>query len=236
MLIGERIDRAAPRVDHHERSPGRGTELAKTVPMGILDSILGTDKPRREPQSMRPRGPQQGRSEDAVAVERYRYMLKTAPPETLEQAHAEAFARLTPEQRRMALTTLANATPPGERASAQQISPDDPQAMGRLATRAEMRQPGFMERTFGGGGGGGGFGGSLLGSFAMGFVGSMVAQSFLSSMGGWGDAHAATPDAAPEGGSDGSDGSGFGGGPEGDGAVEGDFDAGDFDGGDFGDF
>lgn len=194
--------------------------------MGILDSILGTDKPRRPPQHTMP---MEGRSEDAIAVERYRYMLKTAPPETLEQAHAEAFSRLTPEQRRMALASLASATPENERQAAQQVSADDPQAMGRLATRAEMRQPGFMERTFGAGGG---FGGSLLGSFAMGFVGSMVAQTFLSSMGGLGDAHAAT-----EGGADGGDGSGSGSGPEADGddgAVEGDFDAGDFDGGDFG--
>jgi hypothetical protein len=29
---------------------------------------------------------------DEQAIARYRYMLKTAPPETIEQAHAEAFA------------------------------------------------------------------------------------------------------------------------------------------------
>jgi hypothetical protein len=32
---------------------------------------------------------------DEAAVERYRYMLRTAPPETIELAHAEAFAKLT---------------------------------------------------------------------------------------------------------------------------------------------
>ena len=36
-----------------------------------------------------------GRDPDEVAVERYRYMLRTAPPETLEHAHAEAFAKLS---------------------------------------------------------------------------------------------------------------------------------------------
>lgn len=112
-------------------------------------------------------------------------MLKTAPPETVEQAHAEAFSRLTPDQRRQVLGELANAAPPEERAFAEATSPEDPRRMGRLATRTEMRQPGFMERTFGGGGGLG-FGASLLGSFAMGFVGSMVAQSFFASMGGFG--------------------------------------------------
>ena len=43
----------------------------------------------------------QGQAGDEQAIERYRYMLNTAPPETIEQAHAEAFARLTPEQRRL---------------------------------------------------------------------------------------------------------------------------------------
>src|SRR4029453_19468509 len=45
----------------------------------------------------------QAQSADEQAIARYRYMLKTAPPETIEQAHAEAFAQLTPEQRRQGL-------------------------------------------------------------------------------------------------------------------------------------
>ena len=190
--------------------------------MGILDRLrgMGVQRPVEAPVS------------DEQAIERYRYMLRTAPPETIEQAHAEAFARLTPEQRRMALSTLAEASPPHERAATQAVSADDPRAMGRLATRAEMREPGFMERTFGAGGAaGGGFGGSLLGSFAMGFVGSMVAQSFLSSMGGGlADAQHA-PATEANGASDASDA------PPGD--EGGDFDGadmgeGDFDGGDMG--
>lgn len=121
---------------------------------------------------------------DAQAIERYRYMLRTAPPETLEQAHAEAFAKLTPEQRRTVLAQLTDAAPAAERASVAATPPDDPQALARVATRAEVRQPGLMERTLGGGMG---FGASLLGSFAMGFVGSMVAQSFMSAIGGFGE-------------------------------------------------
>ena len=42
-------------------------------------------------------------SDDARALERYRYLLRTAPPETVEQVHAEAFARLTPSQRQQGL-------------------------------------------------------------------------------------------------------------------------------------
>jgi hypothetical protein len=85
-------------------------------------------------------------SEDEQAVERYRYMLRTAPPEAIEQAHAEAFARLTPEQRRLALQELSATVPERERAGAS----SDPQSLARMATRAEMRQPGTLERAFGG--------------------------------------------------------------------------------------
>ena len=40
-------------------------------------------------------GPGQQQMTDQQAVERYRYLLQTAPPEAIEQAHAEAFSRLT---------------------------------------------------------------------------------------------------------------------------------------------
>ena len=99
-------------------------------------------------------------TEDQQAIERYRYLLRTAPPEKVEQAHAEAFAKLTPEQRQQVLTGLSQSgeTPAG----------DDPQSLARAATRAEMRQPGFMERTFGGAGAGGGRGGMGMGGMVMG--------------------------------------------------------------------
>jgi hypothetical protein len=127
---------------------------------------------------------------DEQAVERYRYMLRTAPPEMIEQAHEEAFAKLTPEQRRLALQQLTSAAPPEE---AQRAS-DDPRSLARLATRTELRQPGMLERLFGSGsigrgygsgigGAGSGFGsmlaGSLLGSIAGTFIGSAIAESFF---------------------------------------------------------
>ena len=111
-------------------------------------------------------------------MERYRYMLRTAPPETLEQAHAEAFAKLTPDQRRKVLEDLGNAMPAAERPTS-----DDPQALARMATRAEMRQPGTMERVLGGGRGGMGMGGVIAGSLLAGvagaFVGTAIADAFL---------------------------------------------------------
>jgi len=143
--------------------------------MGILDRILGRDKaPKQE---------QQGQPADDQAIARYRYLLKTAPPETVEQAHAEAFARLTPEQRRMVLQQLSASVPEAERAAVASGGAD-PQALARMATRAEVRQPDIMEQTFGRMGGGVGLGGLMAGSFlstiAGTVIGSMIAQQFLS--------------------------------------------------------
>ena len=48
---------------------------------------------------------------DEQAIARYRYLLRTAPPEQIEQAHAEAFAQLTADQRQQVLAQLAAAVP-----------------------------------------------------------------------------------------------------------------------------
>lgn len=159
--------------------------------MGFLKRLFGggDDEGRSRPE-LRPRQGYQDageQSEDQRAVERYRYMLRTAPPETLEEAHAEAFARLTPEQRRMVLEELSAEMPERERMAAERAG-DDPRALARAATRAEMRQPGTLERTFSGlngrpGFGGVGMGGLMAGGFFSSFagviVGSMIAQSFF---------------------------------------------------------
>jgi hypothetical protein len=192
--------------------------------MGLLNRLFGT-----QPESPQP-GPSAPGS-DAYALERYRYMLQTAPPETIEQAHAEAFEKLDVQQRRRVLAELAKGAPPDERSSIERLSADDPRAVARVATRAEIRQPGTMERTLGAAPGLG-FGASLLGSFAAAFAGSMVANSFFSALGGFdgfgGDAPEAAEGAnAAEETAGADDGSLAGVGDLGDGA-------GDFDGGDFG--
>jgi hypothetical protein len=162
--------------------------------MGILGRKFGGEPVSKEGHTTAQQGVQ---SSDQQAIERYRYMLRTAPPETIEQAHAEAFARLTPEQRRMVLEQLRAEAPPAERAAVMQGG-DNPQSLARMATRAEVRQPGTMERMFGRAGGGAGFGGmlagSLLGSIAGTVIGSMVAQQFFANhvgpnLGGAEDAH-----------------------------------------------
>ena len=120
-------------------------------------------------------------SPDEQALARYRYMLKTAPPETIEQAHAEAFAQLTPAQRRQVLEAMRDEVPPAERAMAEQGGAT-PEALARMATRAEIRKPGSTERMFGQAGGaslGGLMAGSLLSSIAGAVIGSMIAQQFF---------------------------------------------------------
>jgi hypothetical protein len=149
--------------------------------------------------------------DDRQAIDRYRYLLRTAPPEDIERAHTEAFERLTPEQRRMVLDELARQVPDSE------VTGDDPASLARMATRAEMRAPGTMERTFASVPGPG-VGGMFLATLAGAFVGSAIADSFFDDSGS----------AA----SDGSD-------ADADVASEdsgGDFGGGDFGGGDFGGF
>ena len=117
--------------------------------MGLFDKLRERFAPPatqgHTPGYAAPRGAgapgRQSKDPDEAAVERYRYMLRTAPPETIEQAHAEAFAKLTPEQRRKVLADVSAELPPGERATS-----DDPRSLARMATRAEMRNPGTLER------------------------------------------------------------------------------------------
>ena len=125
----------------------------------------------------------QGDVDDGTAVQRYRYLLRTAPPEQVEQVHAEAFARLTPAQRQQVLEGLAADVPPGERVAAA----DDPQSLARMATRAEMRRPGTLERVFGGAGvgTGGALVGGLLAGVATAVVGSVLVDSLFDT--GFGD-------------------------------------------------
>jgi hypothetical protein len=186
--------------------------------MGFLDRLLGRStgpesRPRQDASASSPAAP--GELTDEQALERYRYLVRTAPPDAIEQAHEEAFARLTPEQRRQALRDLSAAVPEHERTGG-----DDPRSLARMATRAETNRPGTVERAFGGGGGM--LGGSLLGSFAAAFAGSLVAQALFSEYGGEEAGAEAGGGAEGEPGDAGADTGG------------GDFGGGDFGGGDIG--
>lgn len=200
--------------------------------MGIFDKLFGSEEATEQQQSRRQveSQPLTGHSRDEQALARYRYMLQTAPPETIEQAHTEAFARLTPEQRHLVLQELNANAPEAERTQAKA----DPQSLARMATRAEIRQPGTMERAFGRVGGGAGMGGMMAGSFLSSIagvvVGSAIAQSFFGGSGFEGGAQQDTNeagDAHQDSGQDAGDETAA----DMDGDVGGDF--GDFGGGDF---
>src|SRR5690349_10500739 len=163
-------------------------------PMGLFDKLRERLAPSAPAQghgarAAAPAGRPGGAAKDPdeAAVERYRYMLRTAPPETIEQAHAEAFAKLTPEQRQRVLHELTREIPEAERPAAARAA-NDPYQLARVATRAEIRQPGVMERVFGGMGAapasaglgmGGLLAGGFLGSMAGTVLGSMIAQHFF---------------------------------------------------------
>jgi hypothetical protein len=170
--------------------------------MGLLDRLFGRRRdeaerprhpvPQRPPSSPVGSGAPAPQDPDRAAIERYRYMLRTAPPDQLEEAHAEAFAKLDPDQRRQVLQQLSSVVPASEG------SADDPRSLARAATRAEVRQPGTLVQIFNGpagygsygggirgGGFGGGFGGGLGGGFGGGFGGGMgLGGTLLTSVAG----------------------------------------------------
>jgi hypothetical protein len=154
--------------------------------MGFLDRLFGTDE---RTQTLPPPAAQRGttqRTPDEIAVERYRYLLRTAPPETIEQVHREAFAKLTDEQRAIIYEELSKGAGTGERPLS-----SEPATLARAATRAEFRQPGTMERAFGGAttdangvqrsgpSFGAMVGSSLLGTVAGYVIGSALVSAFL---------------------------------------------------------
>ena len=113
--------------------------------MGFLDKLLGREPlqqqqrtapaPTGQPyQVPSPRGG--ASSEDERASARYKYLLRTADPEDIERVHAEAFGKLSPEQRQMVLQRLTEDLPENERPRS-----DQPADLARSATRADEDPP-----------------------------------------------------------------------------------------------
>ena len=156
--------------------------------MGFLDFILGRKEQSPTGHPAHRSGGAPARSDDEIAVERYQYLLRTAPPETIEQVHTEAFSKLTDEQRDILFRQLTENVPPSER-------PADaaPATLAQAATRAELREPGTLTRSFGnqnGMGFGGMMGSSLLGTVAGFVIGSALVSAFMPMNGGGTDAGA----------------------------------------------
>lgn len=101
--------------------------------MGLLDRLF-----RRPPG---PSAAPPATGEEALA--RWRYLLGTAPPETLTGAHADGLAALGPDARTdvvQRLRTALSSLEPGA------VVPADQAVLVRAAARAERRAPGFLER------------------------------------------------------------------------------------------
>lgn len=157
--------------------------------MGFLDRLFGTEQDAA-PATSRRRPP----NEDERAVERYRYLLRTAPPETIEQVHAEAFSRLSESQRALVYEELSKGSATGERPLS-----SEPATLARAATRKEMRDPGSLERSLARPSFGAMVGSSLLGTVAGYVIGSALVSAFLPWDGG------ASSDASGDSGSDAGD-------------------------------
>ena len=168
--------------------------------MGFLDRLFGPDEVA--PAATR----REATDDDQRAIERYRYLLRTAPPETIEEVHREAFSKLTEEQRAVIYEELSKGAGTGERPLS-----SEPATLARAATRAEMRKPGTLESSFSnpayrGPGFGSMIASSLIGTVAGYVIGSALVSAFLPwDDGGAGDAGA---DSGADAGDAGADASG----------------------------
>jgi len=206
--------------------------------MGFLDRLFRRDEQGSTSQARTAptaHGAAPQRTDDEIAVERYQYLLRTAPPETIEQVHTEAFAKLTDQQRDLFVQRLTENATPSER-------PADaaPATLAKAATRAELREPGTLERTLGRQGQGGlGFGGmvgsTILGTVAGYVIGSALVSAFMPDPGA---TDAAASDSGTDSGGDSandtSTDAGADTGADSGADSGGDFGGGDFGGGDFG--
>ena len=165
--------------------------------MSFLEQLFGGGQQRQEYQDFVNRyeqgAPWEGIS-NQEAMSRYQQVARQLPPQEYEQAAQEAFARMTPEQRRQLAQMLQ------QQARQQQVNfPDlnqdgiddrlqDPRAFAQVTSRMEQQQPGMLEQLLGGGGGGAGGGaGEMLNNplakAALAGIAAMAAQRFLSGQG-----------------------------------------------------
>lgn len=176
-----------------------GTDWRDVV-RSAADKLTGDDRNRRSEQppvtqpsgqhtqaqqpsgqhswAQQPYGRQRGPVDaDKVAIAKYDHLLRTAPPERLEQVHHDAFARLTPAQRQEVRNRLNSHLPPNEH-----LRDDSAAGLARAATRSEVQRPGIMRRVLGGRGGAFAGGAAVgAGAMALGGIGAAVAGAAVMS-------------------------------------------------------
>ena len=140
--------------------------------MGFLDRLFRTERGAGQTAAAGPdeaSGAEAAEAVDVRVLERYRLLLGTAPTETIEAVHREAFELLTDDQRALVYEGLSAGAGTGERPLS-----SEPATLARAASRAELRQPGRLERVLSESAGG-----ALLGVVADHVVGSALASAFL---------------------------------------------------------
>ncbi|MCS5720163.1 hypothetical protein N1027_18685 [Herbiconiux sp. CPCC 205763] len=113
--------------------------------MGFVDRILGRNHDLEENRPAPHADAPEAKPADERAVAEYERLLRTAPPETIEKVHVEAFARLTPEQLDILYDRFtANASTAEDR-------PADarPATLAKTATQVEQKKPGTLQRVMG---------------------------------------------------------------------------------------
>ncbi len=129
-------------------------------PMGGLGNLLGGlfgQDDREEDYRRFDDRYSQGRPEDLDDYEvqqRYRQVLRNAPPEMIEDAHADAFSQLDPQERRLLAQRLRQQARQLESPYDDPYDRDDqdenPRTLARMARQAEQRNPNVLDQLFGG--------------------------------------------------------------------------------------
>jgi hypothetical protein len=80
---------------------------------------------------------------DLEAIEQYERLVQNASPDDLLQVHADAFEKLTPEQRDFIYNQFLQRAAEDERPA-----DAEPRSLAETATRIEQRKPGTLRRIF----------------------------------------------------------------------------------------
>ena len=126
---------------------------------------------------------------DEEAYSRYQQVAGRIPPDVYQESAAEAFSRLSPEQR-MQLGQHIRQRAPQYGIPIQDFDQDgrddryqDPQYLAQVSSRIDQQQPGLLGQMLGGGGGGMG-GGMLESPVAKGALAGIAALAVKQLMGG----------------------------------------------------
>jgi hypothetical protein len=157
--------------------------------MNLFDNLFGGQQ-RQEYEDFVNRyqqgHPSEGYSEEEV-MQRYQKVASNVPEDVYQQSAEEAFARLSPQERKEFFQFLR------QRAQQQQVAQDfadfnqegvkdryqDPHQLAQLTTRMRQQQPGFLEKLLGADGGGQGMLGNPLVKSAFAGIAAMAMRKIM---------------------------------------------------------